>query len=54
MPAVSKSHLEEFSKTALFQKISDICAAVNVVVTAKELLEISLKNTLELFENSSK
>ena len=33
----------------LFQQISDICAAVNVAMTPKYLLEISLKKTMELF-----
>lgn len=40
---------EENTQTAVFQKISEICAAVNTVVGEKELLELSLRQTMELF-----
>ncbi len=41
--------LEDFSHSILFQKISDICASVNIVKNARELLELSLKQTMDLF-----
>ncbi len=40
---------EENTQTAVFQKVSEICAAVNTVVGEKELLELSLRQTMELF-----
>lgn len=40
---------ENFSPSVLFQEISDICATVTEVTTTKELLEISLKQILALF-----
>ena len=44
-----KSALEELSENLLFQKIGDICSAANTVTTPEELLELSLKSILELF-----
>ncbi len=40
--------IEGLSQLELFQKVSDICATVNTVRNARELLEISLKQTMEL------
>jgi len=40
--------LAQFTGSELFQKIGAICAAVNEVPGAKELLEISLKLTMDL------
>ena len=45
-----RSPLEELSENALFQKISDICSAVNSVLVPDELLKISLKEILDLFK----
>ncbi len=50
MTAIKKRILEQLTKTELFNKISDICYAVNRVTNARELLEISLKGTMELFD----
>jgi len=47
---VVKSVIEQRTQSELFEKIGDICAAVNSVVNTKELLEISLKKTIELFD----
>ncbi len=41
---------ENFIQSDVFQKIGDICAAVNVTLTAQELLEVSLDKTLDLFQ----
>ncbi len=47
----SQAHIfEQFTESELFQKIGDICAAVNAVSSARELLETSLKKTMELFD----
>ena len=43
------TNFEEFTQSELFQQIGDICAAVNAVSSARELLEVSLKKTLDLF-----
>jgi signal transduction histidine kinase len=48
-PVLKKKKPEHLAKSALFQKVSEICAAVNVATDGKELLEISLKGTMELF-----
>ncbi|HOY10074.1 MAG TPA: GAF domain-containing sensor histidine kinase [Candidatus Omnitrophota bacterium] len=40
---------EQFTQSEVFQQIGDICAAVNAVSSARELLETSLKKTLDLF-----
>ncbi len=40
---------DELSQADLFGKIGDICAAVTIATNAKELLEISLKMTMDLF-----
>lgn len=44
----SQSSLEQFTGSELFQKVGEICAAVNAVSSAKELLESSLKLTMSL------
>lgn len=36
----------------MFQEVGDICSAVTVAMSPKELLEISLRKTMELFEAS--
>ncbi len=41
--------MEDHSSSELFQKIGDICAAVNTVSDEDELLQISLDRTMELF-----
>lgn len=40
--------LKQFTGSELFQRIGEICAAVNAISSAKELLEISLKLTMSL------
>ena len=40
--------IDELSHSIVLQKISDICTSVNVVKNSRELLEISLKQTMEL------
>jgi signal transduction histidine kinase len=40
---------EELTQTELFQKIGDICTAVTAVISPRELLEVSLKQTMNLF-----
>ncbi len=45
----SKHIVEGLSQAEVFEKVSDICTAVNTVSNAKELLEVSLKKTMELF-----
>lgn len=47
-PTVKKD-LQELNQKELFNKISEICSAVTSAITAKALLEISLKKTMELF-----
>jgi len=49
MNSSQNSILEETSQSVLFQKIGDICTAVNTAISAKELLEFSLKRTMALF-----
>ena len=44
-----KKKPEHLAQSALFQKISEICAAVNIATDGKELLEISLQGTMDLF-----
>jgi len=44
-----KQESERLAQSVLFQKISEICAAVNVATDGTGLLEISLQGTLELF-----
>jgi len=46
----TKSFLKELPQAVLFYKISEICASVTAVISAKDLLEVSLKKTMELFE----
>lgn len=47
--SLKKKQQEHLAQSVLFQKISAICAAVNVATDGKELLEISLKETMDLF-----
>lgn len=47
MPSARQS-LDQLTQEELFRRISEICAAVNAVITAKELLEISLRLTMNL------
>ncbi len=49
MSVKQESILSDLSQKELFKKIGDICAVVNTVITAKDLLEISLRKTLDLF-----
>ncbi|VAW14646.1 hypothetical protein MNBD_BACTEROID05-415 [hydrothermal vent metagenome] len=49
---MTKSALSSLSQAELFQKVGEICACVNVVVSEGELLEISLDRILELFDAS--
>ena len=46
----SKSSVGELSQSVFFQKISDICSAVNITIGLEDLLEVSLKETMDLFE----
>lgn len=48
MTDISKENFGQLTRGELFQKISDICAAVNIVITPRELLEISLRQVLDL------
>jgi len=41
--------IKELTESALFLKVGEICAVVNSVIDNKELLEVSLSQTLELF-----
>lgn len=45
----TKHIIDGLSQAELFQKISDICTVVNMVTSDKELLEVSLKKTMDLF-----
>ena len=45
----TKQIIDELTETELFQKVSEICATVNAVTNARELLEVSLKKTMALF-----
>ena len=40
---------ERLSQSELFQRVGDICAAVNAVSNVRELLEVSLRQTMDLF-----
>lgn len=44
-----KGQNELSSQTDLFRRIADICNTVTITMNAKELLEVSLKKTMELF-----
>ena len=44
--------VEEFTRSGIFQRIGEICATVNSVASAKQLLETSLKKTMQLFDAS--
>ena len=48
--SVTKSSIENLTQQELFQKINDICYTVNSVTDNKELLEISLRKIMELFD----
>lgn len=43
------SAIDELSQAAIFRRVGDICATVNTVVDAGELLDVSLKKIMELF-----
>ncbi len=45
-----RNDLQNMSQSELFLKIGTICTAANDEVSAKDLFEISLKETMELFE----
>ncbi|MFT5169842.1 MAG: GAF domain-containing protein, partial [Candidatus Omnitrophota bacterium] len=49
MSKIDKSYLNSLSQTELFQQIATICEAVNTVVSAQELLDVSLRETLIVF-----
>ncbi|HOW36358.1 MAG TPA: ATP-binding protein [Candidatus Omnitrophota bacterium] len=49
MPVSPNPHLKELSHEDLFRKIGDICNAVAVSLKGCDLLELSLKKTMELF-----
>src|SRR3989338_8390110 len=44
-----KNNIEQLSHDDLFQNIGDICTVVTSAVDTKELLEVSLKKTMDLF-----
>ena len=50
MKTAEKSALDELSQATLFQKVGNICSAANSVTTTKQLLEVSLKQTMDLFQ----
>lgn len=45
----TKQSLKQLSPTELFQKVGDICAIVNTITNARQLLEVSLAQLLDLF-----
>ena len=49
MSTPGKKTVEELTQADLLQKIGDICAAVTVAISPKDLLEISLIMTMDLF-----
>src|SRR3989338_6560196 len=49
MTTQAKKTISELSQGDLFQKVGEICTAVTVVASSKELLEISLVKTMDLF-----
>lgn len=49
MSPVNTSHIESLTQSVLFQKVSEICSSVNVVISEKKLLEESLYKTMDLF-----
>lgn len=49
MKSVNPSVLSELSQAELFAKVSEICTAVTDIMSPQELLESSLKQTLDLF-----
>ncbi len=50
MTLKNTENASERSQAAVFQKVSDICSYVNVVKSARELLERSLEETMNLFD----
>jgi len=44
-----RTKLEDISQQEIFQRVGEICSLVSTVMSAKELLELSLKKTVELF-----
>jgi len=53
MDVSSKSVFENVSQAVLFQKINDICTAVDSVVSAKDLFEVSLTKIIALFAKNN-
>lgn len=49
MAVSQKSIFQDISQADLFQKINDVCAAVESVTSTKELFEISLRKMMALF-----
>lgn len=47
---INKSSVQVLAETALFQRVGEICAAVNSVSNTKDLLKISLMKTMDLFD----
>ena len=47
-PTINES-LEQSIQSELFRKIGNICAAVNVVTSTHQLLEVSLRQIMALF-----
>ena len=50
MSLTTKKTFGELSQADLFQKIGDICTTVTVAMSAKDLLEVSLKKIMDLFQ----
>src|SRR3990167_4274295 len=49
MVVSQKSIFQDISQADLFQKINDVCAAVESVTSTKELFEVSLPKVMALF-----
>jgi len=50
MPLLEKKDTSDWlAQTELFQKVSNICSAVNVTLSPQELLDVSLDMTMDLF-----
>ncbi len=43
------NNLLEKSRSELFQQVGDLCSAVTTIISPKELLEISLRKTVQIF-----
>jgi len=50
MSVLQKSIFEDISQAALFQKINNICVAIDSVSSAKELFDVALDKIMALFE----